>query len=239
MSILMIRRSERRARGDWRASSLGGAQRGIQIGPRIRVGGTLGKIGQEVKEHVLPSVGALAGGAALGPLGSLAGSAIEGATNGKGVMGQIGSDLGKGITNAGVIAGGQALLGGIPGLGGAGDVLSKIKSLASGVGGLGSMLGGGGGSGGGFSLSDLIDPALGGAALLNASNLGKQSTNYAKDAVNTANQSYDSRAPLRTAGVQGMLNPGAGINLGGLNSIAARNPFAKPAAPPAGGASLA
>jgi hypothetical protein len=39
----------RRARSDAIAQSPRGERRGIQIGPRIRVGGTLGKIGQKVK----------------------------------------------------------------------------------------------------------------------------------------------------------------------------------------------
>lgn len=42
-------RSERRARSDALSRSPRGASRGWQIGPRIRIGGTVGKVGQNVK----------------------------------------------------------------------------------------------------------------------------------------------------------------------------------------------
>ena len=48
-SLITVPRAERRGRSDSLARSPRGASRGFQIGPRIRVGGTLGKIGQKAK----------------------------------------------------------------------------------------------------------------------------------------------------------------------------------------------
>lgn len=176
----------------------------------------------------------LAGGSALGNAtkehGTL-GSALKGAATGA-ITGYGGAQLGAGL--------GSALSsGGASGLAKAGGEIALKKAISGG----GADLGGAGGttpatqsSGGGFDLGSLIsglggasgigNTALGGAQLLNAANLQKQSTGYATGALDTANKSYDERAPLRTAGVAGLLNPGAGVDLSGLKKIAGRNSFA-------------
>ncbi len=86
---------------------------------------------------------------------------------------------------------------------------------------------------GGIDFGGLLDKGLGAAEAVNAANLQKQSTGYAKSALDTANQSYDARAPLRVAGIQGMLTPQT-ADLSSLSQIPG-NPFApkpKPTAMP-------
>lgn len=77
---------------------------------------------------------------------------------------------------------------------------------------------------GGHGLSGLLDRGLGAAQVVNAANLQKQSTGYAKDALNTVNQSYDARAPLRVAGIEGLLHPQT-PDLSSLTQVPG-NPFA-------------
>jgi len=72
-------------------------------------------------------------------------------------------------------------------------------------------------------------PAIAGAA--NAANLQAQAQQYAQDAVNTQKGQYASQAPLRTAGMAGLLNPSTpapGLPaIQALNTAAAKgNPFA-------------
>jgi len=169
------------------------------------------------------------------PIGALVGSIVPG------VGTALGAGLGQGL---GALGSGK----------GVGTAAGQGAAAYGGAKVLGSVLGGGnseGGSGGGLDLSGLlgklgpsvagllphnasggidlgalVNPALGGAAMLNAANLQKQSTDYANNAMNTVNQSYDSRAPLRTQGLAGLQNPGAGIDLSGLKRISARNSFA-------------
>lgn len=102
------------------------------------------------------------------------------------------------------------------------------------------------------SISDLLD--AGGSALKNnlgqavnlgtgvlsaaqAAKLGAQSQQYGKDALATAQASYGAdgtnqgRAPLRAAGIAGLLNPGQNVDLSGVRGAAGvGNPFAKPIA---------
>lgn len=221
-----------------------GRTRHFQIGPRIRVGGTLGKIGQTLKEKVLPSPASMLGGAVLGPVGSLVGSAANGS---------IGSDFGKGLANAAAMVGPGALAGAakaipgvsalgsavqsIPGVGaiegaaqGVGSALSSIPGVQSVEqylqqhGGLGSVLGGAAKDVGGFLTGNGGRNALGLAEGVNAAMLEKKSEDYAKNAMGTAQSSYDARSPLRAAGIQGMLQPNV-PNLQPLAQSDTGNPY--------------
>lgn len=175
----------------------------MQIGPRIRVGGTVGKIGQSIK-NALPSVPAMVGTALLGPVGGLAGSALNHS---------IGSDLMKGAKNAGLILGGKAILGklgGTPGIAG-GSLPGGASSGDSGGGfldwGKGLILGGGKDGQGNFgALGDLLG-GQGGSGLLDKLLMGGSVAAGAIDqarkqglqnkAVDYATGDYDKNAGLR------------------------------------------
>ncbi len=167
-------------------------------------GGALLKPGGNIGQGLIGGAeGALAGGG-----GALAGKAL-------GSLGSAASNI-PGV--GGIEQGAQSiggLLGKIPGVQG-------IEQGAGGVGGLIKQgvgaLTGGGSSGAPSSLGSLLGSAgqwltgngganaLGAAEGVNAALLGQQSTNYAKQAANAVNASYNARAPLRLAGVNGMLN---------------------------------
>lgn len=85
---------------------------------------------------------------------------------------------------------------------------------------------------GSINFGSIFDKGLGAAQLVNAANLQKQSTGYAKDAYKTATQSYADRAPLRALGIAGLQNPQT-PDLSSLNQIQG-NPFTvkKPAPTP-------
>lgn len=89
-------------------------------------------------------------------------------------------------------------------------------ALASGAGHVGSALASGAGKIAPMALSaidhlggasGLLDKGLGVAQIANAANLQRQSTDYATHAMDTVNQSYGERAPLRVAGIEGLLKP--------------------------------
>jgi hypothetical protein len=76
--------------------------------------------------------------------------------------------------------------------------------------------------------------ALAAAQLANAANLGKQSTEYAKNAMNTQNDLWNQRAGLRSSGIAGMTAPPppTNVNLPTLSALPqgpsiGGNPFAK------------
>lgn len=80
--------------------------------------------------------------------------------------------------------------------------------------------------GGGFDWGNaLLGGGLAGVAALR----GSQSTDYAKGALKTAEDAYNAKAPLRQAGIAGMLNPSAGTpDLSSLAAIRGTNIFARP-----------
>jgi hypothetical protein len=163
-----------------------------------------GKVGQALNAvgKVLPSGGQLIGGAALGPLGQVVGGRVD--PNTSGTQRKIGDVV---AGTAGAI--GLGSLAGLP--------LGKVAGSLP-LGGIAGKIAGGIG---GLGLGDLIDLGLGGANMYGAAKLGQQSTDYAKKAEDAVTGSYTERAPLRAAGVQGMLNPGAGVPLAlsGVNAV--------------------
>lgn len=193
------------------AQSPRGERRGIQIGPRIRVGGTLGKIGNKIKEYA-PFIGA----AGAGLPGVIQGEVIKnGADPAKVGQGFV-NDLKTGAKNIPLAVGIQAATGGgtpsVPG----------IPGLT------------GNGAGGGFDLGSLLDAGLGTAGLVNAAQLAGKSDKFANTAYGDVRSSYDARAPLRSAGISGMLNPGAGVPLklaGVQANTGVGNPFSRKPSP--------
>jgi hypothetical protein len=98
----------------------------MQIGPRIRVGGTLGKIGEKIKKPLLIG-GALAltgGLAGLGPLGGMLGGKL----GGLGMIGKLG--MAKKVAGAAMGGKDQDLIEGMPGgdMGG-GGIGDRFRSI--------------------------------------------------------------------------------------------------------------
>lgn len=189
----------------------------MQIGPRIRIGGTLGKIGEKIKGYV-PSVASMVGGAMIPGGGAVLGSALNGS---------VAEDFRKGATNVPLVLAGTQLAAGGPSTGTGGTVASAAGDVA----------GRGTGSGGGGT--DWLSLILGGGSALSAAKLGQQSTDYATKAYGQAQDNWTSRQPLRMAGVHGMLNAGpskfGADAIANMGTMSGRNPFATPAirmAPP-------
>jgi hypothetical protein len=186
--------------------------------PINQIGKVLPSGGQLIGNAMLPGVGNIVGGAIDGnttPLQKTIGTGVDAAAGGIGLAGLLGGGAATGAAS-GAATGATGAAAGAP------TSLASLLANIPGIGGLlsGLVKGAGGASG-------LIDKGLGAAQLVNAANLQKQSTGYAKNAMDTANQSYDSRAPLRLAGVQGMLHPTPSSDVSGLSNIAAAgNPFA-------------
>lgn len=182
----------------------------------------------------IPGVGPIAAGgaAALGNLikpGGNIGSALKGGitTGGLGALGGLAGKI-PGISSL------EGAVGSLPGVSAVEGALSKIPGLQSiegllkgqngqpGVlGELGSFLTGNGGKN-----------ALGLAQGVNAAMLQKQSSDYAKQAMGDVQNSYNERAPLRSAGIQGMLNPQTGANAAIAGLPQTGNPYARKPIPP-------
>lgn len=104
----------------------------------------------------------------------------------------------------------------IPGVGAAVGALGGLASKIPGVSAVGNFLKGHG--------SDVLKAAQG----VNAAYLGNKATGMANNALGSVTSSYDQRAPLRVAGVQGML--AAQQRTPRSQAIASTNPYApKPA----------
>lgn len=209
----------RRARSDARGQGPR-TRRGIQIGPRIRIGGTLGKIGQKVKigagkvakiaapvaSFVNPGLGAILGAA---------GTALDTSKGGVG-LGQIAMSgamnygLGKAVGKIpGVGKLGSSIASKIPGGGRVADLLGKVGKMGGGLPGVGGAEGGGGGwmdKLGGF-LGEHGDQLLTAGALASSYGTEKANRELRERAMGYATGSYDQRAPLRAAGMAGALNP--------------------------------
>lgn len=223
-------------------------RRGIQIGPKIRVGGTLGKIGEGIKK-VVPSVGALIGGAALGGVGSVLGSKASGvnplddakkgaalalpiaagatALSGSGSGGSAGGDIPGGDDPTSDNMGGldpetEAAVAAAPG---GSDMLAKLKA-------------------GVIGLSDVLDfakkyvpTAVDLLAAKAAHDRQAQSDKYAQQGLALAQQTYAENKPLRDAGRSGLLSAGAyKPDLTKLQSVADQGGTGKPLTLPMAGA---
>ena len=184
----------------------------------------------------IPGVGPVIGGAMTAAGGLIEGDPIKDALLNGAKAGVMQYGVGKLASHIpGVAKVGDMLKGAVSHVPGGSRTVNAVASRLPGVTSVGSMLGGGGGAdgggGGGFSgfLSKYGTPALLAAQGLNAANLGRQSSQYGKDALSSVQQSYAERAPLRAKGLAAMLNP-ASPNLSALRTVASSNPYApKPA----------
>lgn len=133
----------------------------------------------KLKINGMKALGTLATAASMGALGPLAGAM-------------------NAIPGAGAVMGGiskvKGALGAIPGV-------SKLAGGFSKVGGVKGLLG----SAGGF-LKDHGDQLLGAGAIGEGYLNQRKATDYRNRALGIAEGSYNERAPLRSAGVSGMLN---------------------------------
>lgn len=211
----------------------------MQIGPRIRVGGTAGKIGQAVKT----GVGKVAQKAApvvsffnpmLGAAVGAAGDALD-TTDGAFDFGKAAKGA---ITNYGIGKAGQAVKGALSSAGGAGGLLSSAKKLATGGAGqvVSKLTGGAGGD-----RSGVVDKLLLGAGIAASAADQKRQRDMQNKAANYATGSYDARAGLRDKGLAMALNnhkedlSGVFSDAGNPYDVQKRKPVAAPAvasAPP-------
>lgn len=201
---------------------------GIQIGPRIRVGGSVGKIGQQLKvgagkvlkkvapvATLIPGVGPLAaaGLAAAGTamdtskgrvgLGDLAGAGVKsyGLSRAAGLLTKV----------PGVSAIGKKL-GGLPGVGRAGEFLRGARdriggALPDGMNSINDIPGydrakqmvlGGGGGGGGEGGMSMMDKILLGGTIAAGAEDALHRRGLQNRAEDYAVGSYESRSPLRS-----------------------------------------
>ena len=120
-----------------------------------------------------------------------------------GIGAYVGSQLGG--REIGQSIGSKIGLGGVPGMGGVskvGGFLDKIPGASK----IGGMLGGANGLVSKVGSSGLLDKALGAGAAYEGYKANQKSTDLMNQGLHYAKDSYDTRAPLRSAGVSGMLN---------------------------------
>lgn len=209
-------------------------------GKALQPGENFGSIAKEGASGAASGIAAgglagLAGSAGLPGFGALS-AAPDAATMTPGALSTI--------ANAGSSPAAVNSALGLPNIGAvtAGGAINTAKQVAGAVGANGLPSAGPvSGSSGGIgdllnSLGTTIPAVLQGA---NATNLQNKSNQYADDAINTQKGLWDSQAPLRAAGISGMLNPSTpapGLpNIAALNTAAAKgNPFATPVPLPIG-----
>lgn len=243
-----------RGRGDMRGAGPRRA-RGIQIGPRIRVGGSIGKAAQKLKENVgkvaktvaplatiIPGVGPLAaaGIGALGTaldtskgsvgLGNIALSGAKGYVGAKaldGITGKLGSAVKVGSIADLLKGGGKDGQGNLGAIGDlAGGLLTGGGTDGKGTAGyLGDLLGKATASGGGVGGSSLLDTLLGAGGIAAATEDSMRRRGMEDEARKAITGSFAARAPLRERGMAMALNPGK-PDLGGVFQTGAKNPFA-------------
>jgi hypothetical protein len=178
----------RRARSDALAAGVRAERRGFQIGPRIRVGGTLGKIGQKIKS-VLPSPGQAIGSIVAGPLGTVVGGSVDGSTT------PLQKNIGNTVagTAAGIAGAGALGIGPAAGAAGGGGAGGLIKSGIDKVGGLVESgvdkIGGG---------SGLLDAGLMAAAIASNAADRQRQRELQNQSVDYAKSGYDAKAGLRS-----------------------------------------
>lgn len=176
-----------------------------------------GKVGQALNKvgSVLPSAGQLVGGLAMGPVGTVVGGRVDPYTSD--TQQKIGDTVAAAAIPAAIP---HVLPKGTPVPAIPGSDPTKPP----------------GSNGGGTDYTSLI---LGGLSGVNAAQLASKSSDYATKAYDQSQENWQSRQPLRMAGVQGMLNAGPSAFgsqvINNLGDVSGRNPFAKPAirmAPP-------
>lgn len=144
----------------------------------------------------------------------------------------LGNDIKQGAVSGAEGLGAAALGGalGVPGLS-TPSLGSAANSVAKGVGAATAPSSGGSGMSGIPGLSTITNAlGLGNnplalAQAANEANLISQAQGYATNAANQAQANYNAKAPLRAAGISGMLNAQA-PDLSGLTAIRGSNPFA-------------
>lgn len=193
------------------------------IGKIPLVGHGLNEIGK-----FLPS-GGQAIGSVLGPVGTVIGGAIDGNTT------PLQKTIGNTVAGAAGAIASAGALGSIPGLGGLEGAIAKIpggsavmEAFKSGKVPIGSLLG---------FLKDHAGDILAAGNVVEAALRQGKADSYANKAYNTANDAYTAKAPLRMAGIEGMLHPQT-PDISSLRSLATTrsgNPFAR-GLPMAGGA---
>lgn len=130
-----------------------------------------------------------------------------------------------------VVRAGQALGGLIPG--GPSQRPQSVSGMQGG--GIGGAIGGALGAAGNFLGGNGGLNALGLAQGANAAMLGQKASNFADMAAKNVDENFQSRAPLRVAGMEGMLRPQI-ADTSALRRISARgNPFADRPQPASGG----
>lgn len=220
---------------------------GFQIGPKIRVGGTLGKIGQNVKIatgkalsnpivdaalNFVPGVGpGLAAGLATAgkALDTSHGSVSLGSLAKTGGASYLGGKLLSHIPGADKL---KSTLGGLPGVSAVTDFLHGHANPQVGpdgqplAPGSGDQMGDTGSPGAVQGIMDFLknhgDALLGAAGTVNAGIQQGKASGLMQEAKDQALRSYDTRAPLRTGGVTAMTN------------VLANNPYAQKPQPGAG-----
>lgn len=194
------------------------------LGGLKKIGKAVGGVAKQAAPFVglIPGAGTIAGGA-LGGLGSLASGDSLGEALKYGAKGAVGGYLGsaalggkgiaglggllKGGSGASGILGGLKKVGGSPGkvigMGPSGMPIFAPQEQGGGGGFLGSL---GGLLGGGLKKIGGVDGLLGGASLGYGAYQQKQAGDMRNKALKMVEQDYASRAPLRSMGLQGMLN---------------------------------
>lgn len=207
------------------------------------MGSFFGNIGNALKKGVT-DVGHFAGKVASNPIvdagiGLIGGPGAAAAAGGLGRLLAPGGNIGeaaKGAAIGGAAGYGASKIGGA--LSGGGSMLDKAKGVLGAGASAAPMVSGASGGGGGLpdwlsGIGGYLTGNGGGNALAiaqgaNATMLGKKSSDLADEALTSAKDNYAERAPLRTAGIAGMLNPGQGI-AAKLASVPNHNLYGPPA----------
>lgn len=160
-------------------------------------------VGAPLAAGIMAGTGALGG--ALhegGGLRDAIGGGVSGAAEGYGAskLGGVLHSGGSVLSKAGALGG--LLKDGAGAIPGAGAIGSGLSSL-----------------GGGSPLAGLLTAAQ----TANAAQLGQKSNEYADKAFNFANDSYQARAPLRTQGINSLMNPTT-RDTSNLTAIRSQNP---------------
>lgn len=203
----------------------------------------LGHIAAPIVHLGAEAAGGVGGFLTGGPAGAYAGYKLGDK------LGNIGQDalsganvrkhLGDNLLGAGEAAAGGYLASGMPGLGGGGGIGGTglgMGAAGTGAGGVADAAAGGGGGGIVSSIEGVLRGGagkqllgngglnlLGVAQGVNAAHLGQQSNQYAKDALNSAQNAYNEKAGIRQQALNGLQNPQA-PDLSHLSQIASAIP---------------